>query len=107
MLGSDEDVGLRLLGEAASLLWSSFSLPAGRPGVMIRPWIQQVQGQRCFQWEMSKVTRDEMAMPESKFHKIVLFTMANIQGLVDRWKFAQVGKFLGCGFSLEFVKRKL
>ena len=50
---------------------------------------------------------DEELSLEAQFQEVVTFSVDEIKRSSHRWKFALFGKFLGQGFSLDFMQQEL
>ncbi|KAG1346180.1 hypothetical protein COCNU_06G000090 [Cocos nucifera] len=72
-----------------------------------RSWAQVLQGSRHFRWEMTRETAEDIAVLGERFTKVIAFSKEDASHAYSRLKSALLGRFLGKGFLLDFVQKKL
>ena len=56
---------------------------------------------------MTRATTEDIVVLEKRFTKVIAFISEEVSHAVAKLKSALLGKFLGCGFSLDVVQKKI
>lgn len=104
--GSATGPDLKGKGVGSPTSKESARMMGGRQADATRSWSQVVQGTHRFR-ETSQATDEEFAELEQRFNQVVVFNEEDIDQASNRWKSALVNKFLGQGFSLDFIQKEM
>ena len=72
-----------------------------------RTWSHIVQGFWRFCWKTFRASSEDIAALGERFTKVIVFSKDEINQACSRLQSALLGRFLGKGFSFDFVQREL
>ena len=77
------------------------------PDNSVPSWADVLQGKCSYKWETQAVIEEEVARLQARFTDSIVSTEEEVEDAGKKWCCSLIGKFLGKGFSMEFLSKEL